>query len=178
MTLDDTIAKWYSINSHRKVVQPMLVKMLTKITKDPSNTKFRNINFNKLFELKIFQDANVRASTQNEWFNLLYHAGFTIKKNDKNESRLLINDNEINDKLKYINKVLFYLSEEYEKEFKQKKKEKNIQKNKERLNTKEKQKEKETIDKIRQNYNYQKKMASKGIYDVKRSVGDRKGGCK
>ena len=179
ISLDDTIKKWYSIGkNYRSKTQPFLEKVLNKILSDPKQQKFRDINFNKLMEHKIFKDEYVRTTCQEDWFNLLYHSGFEIKKNNNNESRLIIINENIKNCLKYIKKVLYYLSNEYETEFKQKQWEIIKNNNDKRLNTKDKQKQKQIVDNIKKNHALQMKNAKKGIYDVKLSVGERKGAVK
>ena len=142
----------------------LFTKILTNIINNPSETeKYGDLNYDKI--AKKFQQCPVMIQ-------LCILSGFKIVNNENNQKRLKLEGD--NNKCQFVlNKLTNRIN--FEQEKLEKARQEVIQKNKQRLNTKENLKKKQMKDKILAQHDEQMKLAKQGIYNVGKTVADRKG---
>merc|ERR1711997_1318721 len=136
----------------------LFTKILSKIVDNPKEDKFKSMNHDKI-------RAKFNGFQCPFMVDLLLLAGFEVV-----DFRLTLKSNN-------IEPVLERLTEKQHAEERRLERERLrvIEQNKQRLNTKENQKKKAVKDKILTQHQEQMGLASKGVYNVKASVADRKG---
>ena len=147
---------------NRKKAIKLLTKILTKVVEKPQEEKFQDLNYNKMSQK--FEQYPVMI-------DLCKLAGFQIETNN-NHKRLKLNHK--NNNCQY---VLLKLNSaiKHEEDKLEKARQEVIERNKQRLNTKANLKKKQMKDKILANHNDQMKLAKQGIYNVGKTVADKKG---
>jgi len=157
--IDDHLDALYKVGlMRREKAINLFTKILTKIVENPKEDKFKSMNHEKIKNKFIGFQCPFMV-------DLLLFAGFEVV-----EFRLVLQrDN--------IQPILQKLDDKKKAEVARLEKERLrvIAENKQRLNTKENQKKKEIKDKILEQHQEQMELASKGVYNVKASVADRKG---
>jgi len=157
--INSILDQLYKVGSvKREKAINLLTKILSKIVDNPNEDKFKSMNHEKIKNKFIgFQCPFM--------IDLLCFAGFQVV-----GPRLELKTDNIGTILKKLEDKKNAEAERLEQE-----RLRVIAENKKRLDTKENQKKKEIKDKILTQHQEQMELASKGIYNVKATVADRKG---